>query len=312
MRRPARLAAVAVLLPVLALGACSKKKDTATPAPSGGSTSSAPATKVKVVVGSAGFDESVLIGYLYGGALEKAGVEVSYKAKLGPRETTQPAIESGQVDLMPEYAGNLLTALDAKAEKPGDVPTLVDRLKALLNPKGVTVSAVSNATDGDVLAVTKATADKYHLTKISDLKAVGKEIVFAGPAECKTRITCLKGLTDIYGITFKEFRPVDELGIRKSSLISGQVQLARLFSADADIKAKDLVLLEDDLGIQPAGNVIAEIRTDKATTEVLAALDKVSQTLTTDDLIRLNDEIFTKKRDVTEVAAEYLQQKGIG
>jgi osmoprotectant transport system substrate-binding protein len=310
MRRSVRLAAVC-LLPVLALSACTKKKDTVTPSASGSGATSGGAP-VSVTVGSNSFDESTLLAYLYGGALEKAGVKVKYQLKVGSREVSQPAVEHGEIDVMPEYAGNLLTAVDPAAQKPGDVPSLVAKLKGVLEPKGITVSEVSPATDGDVLAVTQATADRYHLAKVSDLKPVAGQLVFAGPAECKTRITCLKGLEQVYGLHFKRFASVDELATRKSSLVNGQAQVARLFSADTDIKAKHFVLLTDDQGIQPAGNVIAEIRKAKATQLVVDTINKVSAALTTDELIALDDQIYTGKKDPSDVAAGFLSEKGLG
>ena len=68
----------------------------------------------KVIVGSADFPESQLLGTIYAGALEAQNIPVEKKLNIGSREVYIPALLDGSITLIPEYSGALLSYLDAK------------------------------------------------------------------------------------------------------------------------------------------------------------------------------------------------------
>jgi osmoprotectant transport system substrate-binding protein len=128
-----------------------------------------PGAKESLTIGSANFTESVALADIYGGVLKDAGYSISYKTNLGAREVTEPALENGQLDLMPEYVGNYLNFFDTTVTGGLTLDQTQQKLTTVLSGKGLTLLTPSSATDADAIAVTKATADKYHLSKISDL-----------------------------------------------------------------------------------------------------------------------------------------------
>ncbi len=130
--------------------------------------SAAGGSKGSITIGSANFSENEMLAEIYADALKGAGYSVSVKAKLGSREVVEPALESGQIDLVPEYAGNYLSFLDPTVGALA-LDQTASKVQALAATKGLTVLDASSASDADAIAVTKATADKYHLSKISDL-----------------------------------------------------------------------------------------------------------------------------------------------
>ncbi|MDQ1374706.1 MAG: osmoprotectant transport system substrate-binding protein [Actinomycetota bacterium] len=303
-RRGAAGAVVALVL-LLTAAACGGS--------GGGAKSSSTTTKAKgsVVIGSANFSENVLLANLYAKALEDAGYKTTVRANLGAREVIFPALEKGEIDMIPEYLGNALAFVAKDAGKPGDdVAATTKKLSDALKSKQLSVLEPSDATDGDILAVTKATADKDNLKKLSDLGPYAKNMTLGGPPECPTRITCELGLEQVYGLKFKGFKALDTGGpITKTALEKGDVDIARLFSADASIKEKNFVILDDDKFIQLAGNVVPVIRTSKVDAEITKLLNKVSSTLTTDDLIAMNTKIDVDKQDPDKVAQDYLVSK---
>lgn len=125
--------------------------------------------KESLTIGSANFSESVALADIYGGVLKGAGYSVTYKTNLGAREVIQPALESGQLDLIPEYIGNYLNFIDTTVTGGLTLDQTAQKLSAAIASKGLTLLASSSATDADAIAVTQATATKYHLSKISDL-----------------------------------------------------------------------------------------------------------------------------------------------
>jgi osmoprotectant transport system substrate-binding protein len=279
----------------------------------GGSKATAKGTTTSITIGSANFAENEVLADIYAGALRKAGIAVTIKSKLGAREIYEPALESGQIDMIPEYVGNYLVFLDPSVTGGLPLSQTVTKLKAAAAKKGLTIADASQATDADATGVTKATAAKYHLKKISDLKSVAGQLVFGGPPECKTRITCLAGLEQIYGLHFKDFKALDAGGpLTKTALANGDIGVARIFSSDEAITIKGFVVLDDDKHFQLAGNVIPVIRTGKTTANVLDALNKVSSALTTDELLQLNKSVDIDHIDPADAAKQFLTQKKLG
>ena len=133
-------------------------------------TASADASGVSLTIGGFNFPESSLLSYIYGDALKAAGAKVTVKATLGSRQTLEPGLQSGQVDMLLEYAASALEFLDNKAGLAnGDINNNITHLTSLLQAKGVTVLTPAPAIDTNAFAVTKATADKYGLVNMSDL-----------------------------------------------------------------------------------------------------------------------------------------------
>jgi osmoprotectant transport system substrate-binding protein len=126
-------------------------------------------SKESLTIGSANFGENVALADIYGDVLKAAGYSVSLKTGLGAREIIQPALESGQLDVIPEYVGNYLNFIDPKVNGGLTLAQTVSQLRSEVAAKGLTLLDASGATDADSIAVTKATATKYHLVKISDL-----------------------------------------------------------------------------------------------------------------------------------------------
>ena len=264
----------------------------------------------QIIVGSADFTESQLIGTIYSQALQAKGVEVKEQFNIGSREVYIAALKDGSIDLVPEYSGALLKYLDEKS-----TASTTDAVQAELAtklPEGIAMLKPSSAEDKDVLAVTKATADKYKLKSISDLAPVAGELVLGGPPEWKTRVNGVVGLRDVYGLNFKEFVPLDAGGtLTMTALTNGQIQAGDLFSTDPGLVANNLVALEDDKSLFAAENVVPLIKAAKQNDTVTKTLDDVSAKLTTDDLISMNAEA-AKGTNLSDIAQKWLAGAGLG
>jgi osmoprotectant transport system substrate-binding protein len=179
-------------------------------------------------------------------------------------------------------------------------------------PKGISMLTPSDAQDSDVLAVTRATADKYDLKTIADLAPHASDLVLGGPPEWKTRHEGVAGLKEVYGIDFKEFRTLDVGGpLTISALANGQIAAADLYSTSPAIKENDFVSLVDDKNLFRAQNVVPIIAKDQATDEVTKVLDGISAALTTEDLIEMNGRLADQD-SIDDVASEWLKQHDLG
>jgi len=120
-------------------------------------------------VGSANFQENVILANIYAQALQAQGATVSTQLNIGSRETYMPGLQDGSIDLIPEYSGVLLQYFDKKATAVSSDDVFAALPAAL--PQGLVVLDQSKAEDKDAIVVTKETADKYNLKSIADLAA---------------------------------------------------------------------------------------------------------------------------------------------
>lgn len=240
-----------------------------------------------ITIGSAAFPENEIIAEIYAEALESKGIVVDKKLNIGAREVYIPALENGEIDLIPEYTGNLLTYLDPKAA--ATAPDEVTAALAKAVPKGLTVLDPAPAEDKDSLNVTAAFAKENGTKTIADLSKVDGLRLAANP-EFKQRAYGIPGLEKVYGITGIEFTPISDGGgpATVKALVSGKVDVADIYSTTPSIRANKLVTLDDPKNLIAAQNVVPFIREGKATADVIEVLDAVSAALTTDDLLELN------------------------
>jgi len=162
--------AIALLVAVFVASACG-----------GSSTGGA---KPTVKVGSTNFYEQGILGELYAQILENSGYTVERKFNLGNREIVQPALESGQIDVDAEYLATLLSFVDKSAKASTDPKQTAKDLQTALSAKKLTVLDFAAATDQNGFVVTKDTAAKYNLKKLSDLTPLAGQLVLGGPPEC--------------------------------------------------------------------------------------------------------------------------------
>ena len=297
-------AAVAVCLALL-VAACGGGND----ALQGGNQ---PASNAKVIVGSTNFPEQLILAQMYAAVLEKAGVDVTTRLNLGNREVVFPALEKGDIQLLPEYNGSVLSFLDPKAT--ATTSQEVDTaLAPLLQAKNLVALQPSPAEDKDGWAVTKETAAKYNLKTLDDLKPVAGQLVVGGPPELKTRPAGLPGLKKVYGIpNFKEFKALDAGGpLTVSALKKGDIDVGRVFTTQGVIAAEGWVLLEETKPLEPAQNVVPIGRTDAMTDQVKNALNTLSAKITTAELTKLNAQVDVDKKDPESVARDWLTQQGL-
>ncbi|POM24677.1 putative osmoprotectant uptake system substrate-binding protein OsmF precursor [Actinomadura rubteroloni] len=263
-----------------------------------------------LVIGGADFPESGLIGEIYAQALEAKGVKVQRKFGIGSREVYMKQVRSGAIQVFPEYNGALLSFLDKN-----DAATTSDAVDSALKqklPSDLTILNPAQAEDKDTLAVTSATAAKYKLKTIEDLKPVAGQFVLGGPPEFKTRKQGVVGLQSVYGLTFKDFKSLSAGSpITVSNLKDGKVQIANLFSTDPAIKKNGFLSLADPKNVFGAQNVVPLVNKTKVDTNAQAALNAVSAKLTTDGLLAMNTEMADKKADPATVAKKWLTDNGL-
>ncbi len=274
----------------------------------GGSPSTTP--KETVTVAGFNFNESTILMDIYGKALAAKGYTVNYKANLGNREIVEPALASGQIDFYPGYAATDLEFINkAKGEATGDAQATVDKLNTYLSTVGAKALNPSPAIDANAFAVTKATATKFNLSKLSDLAPVASQMTLGGPPECATRPFCQPGLERVYGAKFRAFKALDADGpLTRAALTGDQIDVGLVFSSDGDLDSRGYVVLQDDKHLENADNVVPIVRTKVLNSEITTLFNNISAALNTTDLRAMNKSADVDKQDPDVLAANWLKQ----
>lgn len=278
-----------------------------------------PGDSKHLVVGSAGFTESDLLAQMYALLLDKAGYDTEILS-VANRELYEPALESGQIDVVPEYAATFADWLNAKVNgadaKPVGSPDLDATMKALRKlavPRGLTVLDPGRAVDQNAFAVTAAYAREHHLKSLSDLGKSGLKVRLAAGDECVQRPYCEPGLKKVYGI---DITGVDPKGVgttqAKKAVQSGQDQMVLTTTTDATLDEFGLVLLTDDKNLQNADYIVPVVNRSRAGSKgVSRALARLNTVLTTADLADLNRQVDSWRRLPEDVAKKYLETKNL-
>ncbi|MDT0321463.1 ABC transporter substrate-binding protein [Streptomyces millisiae] len=272
-----------------------------------------------LTIGGANFTEATIMAELYSRILTDAGYSTEVTT-VDSREIYEPELESGGIDIVPEYAATLTEFLNAKVNgadaepvASSDVEETVTALRELAEPLGLTVLDAGEAADQNAFAVTEEFAAEHDLTTLSDLGESGLPIRLAAGDECAERPFCQPGLEETYGIDITEIDPRGVGTVQaKQAVADGQDDMVLTTTTDATLEDFGLVLLEDDQNLQLADNLLPVLNSETADDEQLTAtLDRLTETLTTEDLIELNRQVDAERRTAGDVAAEYLEENGL-
>ncbi|MGW4885490.1 ABC transporter substrate-binding protein [Streptomyces murinus] len=306
---------VPCLLVLLALTGCA----TGPSLENRGRVTAPPGDSHHLTIGSAGFTESDLLAQMYAQLLNRAGYKTSILT-VSNRELYEPALESGQIDVVPEFAATFADWLnarihgtDAKPVGSPDLDTTMDALRALAAPRGLTVLPPGRAVDQNAFAVSADYAREHHLKTLSDLGASGLKVRLAAGDECVQRPYCAPGLRQEYGI---DVTGVDPKGVgttpAKRAVQQDRDQMVLTTTTDATLDQFGLVLLADDRHLQNADYVVPVVNRARAGgAGVTKALGRLNDVLTTSDLADLNEQVDNWRRLPADVARAYLRDKGL-
>ncbi|AEB47634.1 substrate-binding region of abc-type glycine betaine transport system [Micromonospora maris AB-18-032] len=195
----------------------------------------------KITVGAGNFTESEIIAELYKIQLTAAGYQVTVQ-QIGNRELYEPALEKGEIQVVPEYAATMAEFLKGKTGggsdpvSSPDVEKTVTALRGLGEQVGLSFGQPAPAQNQNAFAVTKEFAEKYGVRTLSELaaKCSGTATVLGGPPECQERPFCKPGLEQTYGLSVGSFSSLDQGGpLTKTGLRNGTISVGLVFSTDA-------------------------------------------------------------------------------
>lgn len=256
-----------------------------------------------IVVGSQAYYSNEIVAEVYAQALEAEGFTVERNFQIGQREAYLPALEAGEVQLFPEYTGNLLQyyAPDTTATQTDEVYT---ELQSAL-PPNLRALAMSPATDQDSYNVTAEFAEANGLSSLGDLAGVSP-LVLGGAPELEERPYGPAGLLDTYGVEV-EFSATGEVTLE--ALLEGEVQVANIYTGNPAIAQYGLVTLADPEGLFLASNLVPIASADVAD-QIAPVINPISEAMGADELVAMNLQSTADEMSAADIAAEWLAANG--
>lgn len=270
-----------------------------------------PAAEGSITVGSAAFPENEIIAEVYAQALENGGYSVDRSFQIGAREVYLPAMVNAEVDVIPEYTGNLLAAQDS-----GTDLTAADEIEEALPdalPRGLEILQPAEAENKDSLNVTPEFSEENDVTAIPDLADLDSISLAANP-EFAERSYGIPGMESVYGITDVDFTAINDGGGPGTlrALLDGTVDVADIYTTTPSIAENDLVTLEDPEDMIAAQHVVPLIRSQGVDEEARGILDEISAVLTTEALMEFNARNSgDDPEEPATIAEDWLAEQGI-
>lgn len=245
---------------------------------------------------------------------EKAGYEVELTKGIGGGTSNiQPAMESGEFDLYPEYTSSgWILVLGHEAGEVSDEEMFEELKKEYEEKFGMTWIGLYGQNNTYAIVVRADTAEEYGLETCSDLAEVSDQLVFGGNPDYIEREDGLPGVSEAYGFNFKDIRDID-IGLKYTALRNGDIDVTNGYTTDAQISQDDVKALKDDKNYQVnyyCSTVVREDALEKypKLQETLELMDGI---LTDQKMAELNYQVEEEGRDEADVAEDYLVSVGL-
>jgi osmoprotectant transport system substrate-binding protein len=274
-----------------------------------GGAAAAPAAETQapaIIVGAKNFPEQYVLGQLYRQALIAKGFDVQYRENIGSTELIDQALRSNRVTIYPEYTGIMLSVTFKRTNLPKTAKGTYDLAKRLYERRGQTLLRQTPFQDRDVIAVTRATARRYNLRTLADLRRV-PDLTVAGFPEWETRWT--RPIARLYGVRGFEFVPL--AGISAYTLLDqGDVLAADVFTTDPQLLGSKYVQLRDPknmFGFQHVAPVVDRDLIAEHGARFTSTVNAVSRLLTVRAMQVMIKAVAVDQRPAARVADAFLK-----
>ena len=266
-----------------------------------------------LVAGKLGPEPEILIN-MYKELIEaNSDIKVKLEPNFGKTSFLYEALKNKQIDIYPEFSGTITSSLLKNQVQVSNDPLEVYEAarEGILNQDKLVYLKPMEYQNTYALAVKKDYANKYDLKTISDLSKVEDSAVAGFTLEFNDRDDGNKGLKSLYKLELnvKTLEP----NLRYQAINGGNVQIVDAYSTDSELIEYDLVVLEDDKQLFPPYQGAPLMRKDtlEKYPKLEEILNKLAGQISAEEMSRMNYQVKVDKRSASEVAHEYLVNKGL-
>lgn len=296
---------VVLVLALIVVGACDDDDETS------------------IVVGSKIDTEGALLASMIILMLEDNGFDVTDKSQTGPTAIVREALESGEIDMYPEYTGNGAFFFDeADSAVWKDAQAGYERVSQLdMENFNIVWLQPAPANNTWAIAVPQELADAEGLASLEDFATYANDggyIKLIGSEEFVTSPAALPSFQEAYGFTLSNDQLLTVSGgntaLTEKAAAEGTdgVNAAMAYGTDGQVAALGLVVLDDPKGAQPVYEPAPRVRGEiiDEYPEIADILNPVFESLGLEDLQSLNAKIAVEGQIAMDVAEEYLVSEG--
>jgi osmoprotectant transport system permease protein len=272
----------------------------------------APPSDRPVIVASKPFGESYLLAEMFAQLLEARGLRVDRRPGLGATDLAFSALQSGAIDVYPEYTGTGLLAILHETPQ-GTAGDAYRRVSIEFRQRfGIRWLAPLGFENGYAISVRRSTADSLHLESLSDLARHAAQLRAGLTADFIGRADGLVGLQRAYDLHFHQVSPLGP-AIKYQALAAGQVDVIDGYSTDGLIARYDLTVLRDDRHFFPPYEAapLVGARLVATNPRAIAALEELGGQIDVARMRALNERVEVHGEPVASVARDALAQLGL-
>ena len=273
-----------------------------------------PATQNVVIAGKMGSEPDILIN-MYKLLIERENpnIKVTVKPNFGKTTFLFNALNSGEIDIYPEFTGTVLEALvqvppeqKNRHLSPDETYRLGKQL--LAEQYQLEFLPPMSYQNTYALAVKESYGAAHQLKTISDLKQAAPNIRAGFSLEFTDRADGYKGM-QAAGITLKHIVRL-EPALRYTALLNDKIDLVEAFSTDAELKQYQLRLLKDDISLFPAyqGAPLMKAEFAEKNPQIVTALNRLAGKISEEEMSEMNYRVKVQGESAEHVARDYLEK----
>jgi len=266
-----------------------------------------------VIGGKLGAEPAILIEMYKQLIEDQTDLNVALKPGLGGTDFLFDALQTGDIDIYPEFTGTAIVSLLKAEPISTDANEVYQQAKqGMLDEYQLKFLKPMEYNNTYAIAVKEEVADRFQLVKISDLKGVANNLTAGFTLEFKDREDGYRGIKKKYGFTLPNIKTMDA-GLRAKALLAGDVDLIDAYSTDGYMIKYDLEILEDDRNLFPPyqGAPLIRKETLDKYPEIESVLNKLSGKITEQEMQQMNYRVDYEDANPEDVAREYLTNVGL-
>jgi osmoprotectant transport system substrate-binding protein len=266
-----------------------------------------------VTIGDKNFTEQFVLGELYRQALAAQGFNVSLTRNIGPTSVSVQAVQSGRLDVYPEYVQTWNAEVAADTSSYPSVRAAYDAAQRYAQAHGMALLNATPFNSTDAIAVTEGYATQNGLHTIEDLARMDPKLMLGGPLQFQQSPTGLPAIQQAYGVNPAGFTPL-ALGDQYQALDLGTIQAADVRTTDGQLSAGEYVILGDPKNVFGWRNVVPVVSQKALDAEgpVFAqTINRVSARLTAQVMRQLDANVDVAHEDPADVARRFLLDTGL-
>ena len=228
----------------------------------------------------------------------------------GGTSNIHPAMVKGDFDMYPEYTGTSWSFVLKKKEIPEHDILYKELIREYKQQYHLEWTGLYGFNNTYGIAVTKETAQRYHLKTYADLASVSSRMSFGAEYDYYERDDGYDAMVKANDFHFKKSVDLD-IGLKYDALLKGEVDAILVFTTDGRISDPAIVVLQDESNYFEkyyAGTVVRE-ETLAAYPQLRSVLELLNGQISEKEMAEMNNDVETHGRNETDVARDFLVKK---